>query len=81
MVDEAVRASRQDEWRSNAFKVKRVKNAIRAALDPHPARSPEEAPSASEARETPRGWGRESAESSEERVERILELVKNQDEY
>jgi len=27
-----VRASRQDDWRSNPFKVKKVRNAIKAAL-------------------------------------------------
>jgi type I restriction enzyme, R subunit len=32
-VDEAVSASRQDDWRSNPFKIKKVKNAIKAALD------------------------------------------------
>jgi type I restriction enzyme R subunit len=31
-VDKAVRDSRQDDWRGNQFKVKRVRNAIRAAL-------------------------------------------------
>jgi|APLak6261675434_1056106.scaffolds.fasta_scaffold00648_2 type I restriction enzyme R subunit len=33
MVDAAVRGSLQDDWRSNPFKVKRVRNAIKAALD------------------------------------------------
>jgi type I restriction enzyme R subunit len=78
-VDGAVRASRQDDWRSNAFKIKRVKNAIRAALDPDARRGPDEAPSATGTRET-HGWGQEG-ESPEQRVERILELIKNQDEY
>src|SRR3972149_26269 len=32
-VDAAVRGSRQDDWRSNPFKVKVVKNAIRVALE------------------------------------------------
>ena len=31
-VDEAVRSSRQDDWRSNTFKVKKVKLAIKSAL-------------------------------------------------
>ena len=31
-VHEAVYANRQDDWRNNAFKVKRVRNAIKAAL-------------------------------------------------
>jgi type I restriction enzyme R subunit len=31
-VDEAVRANRQDDWRDNKFKVKKVRIAITAAL-------------------------------------------------
>src|SRR6266508_2363185 len=31
-VNAAVHASRQDDWRGNAFKIRRVRNAIRAAL-------------------------------------------------
>jgi type I restriction enzyme, R subunit len=31
-VHEAVYANRQDDWRNNSFKVKRVRNAIKAAL-------------------------------------------------
>jgi len=31
-VDSAVRENRQDEWRDNVFKVKRVRNAIKVAL-------------------------------------------------
>ncbi len=31
-VDSAVRTSRQDDWRSNPFKIKRVKLAVKAAL-------------------------------------------------
>ncbi len=38
-VDEAVRASRQDDWRSNAFKVKKVRNAIRPRWRPAERRS------------------------------------------
>jgi type I restriction enzyme R subunit len=32
-VHEAVYSSRQDDWRNNSFKTKRVRNAIKAALD------------------------------------------------
>jgi type I restriction enzyme, R subunit len=31
-VDEAVRTNRQDDWRGNPFKIKKVKNAIKVAL-------------------------------------------------
>lgn len=34
-VDAAVRASLQDDWRSNPMKTRRVRNAIAAALDGH----------------------------------------------
>jgi len=51
-VDDAVHGSRQDDWRVNAFKVKKVRNAIRAVLM-----------------------------DDEATTERVLELVKNQNEY
>ena len=76
--------SRQDDWRSNPFKVKRVRNAIRAALESAGAasgRSGDDVTQASVVREPPPGLWHGIAESLEERVERILALVKNQDEY
>ena len=51
-VDGAVRASRQDEWRNNTFKVKKVKIALKGVL-----------------------------QGDEALTERVLELVKNQNEY
>jgi len=80
-VDQAVLGSRQDDWRGNLFKVKKIKNAIRAALDmagthgyeadsPHPIGGDSLA-----------DYPAEAPESLEDRVERILTLVKNQDEY
>jgi type I restriction enzyme R subunit len=51
-VHETVYANRQDDWRNNSFKVKRVRNAIKAAL-----------------------------KDDESATERVLELVKNQNEY
>ncbi len=51
-VDGGVRGSLQDGWRTNTFKVRRVRNAISAALN-----------------------------GDAETTERILELVKNNDEY
>jgi type I restriction enzyme R subunit len=59
-VDAAVRANRQDDWRSNTFKIRRVRNAIRDALA---------------------SAGPQPAKALEDRVERILAMVKNQDEY
>ena len=71
---QAVRASRQDDWRSNPFKVKKVRNAIRAVLEGLEAQ-------AGVVLEAPAAYDTKSSESPEERVDRILELVKNQDEY
>ncbi|MGD0886144.1 MAG: HsdR family type I site-specific deoxyribonuclease [Thermodesulfovibrionales bacterium] len=51
-VDQAVCDSRQDDWRSNLFKVKRVRLAIKSVF-----------------------------QDDEECTDRILKLVKNQDEY
>jgi len=82
-VDQAVYESRMDDWRNNPFKVKKVKNAIRAALGSIEA-SVKESPEFDKGRvlrEPSRGFGKEWSETSEERVERILTLVKNQDEY
>ena len=36
-VDSAVRASKQDDWRGNSFKIKMVKHAIKGALKEHDA--------------------------------------------
>ncbi len=82
-IDAAVRASRQDDWRSNQFKVRRVKNAIRVALESAGGHvgGGGDATRAGVARETAAGYVTRPSESIEERVERILALVKNQDEY
>ena len=34
-VDQAVNAARQDDWRSNPFKVKKLRGAIKIALQMH----------------------------------------------
>jgi type I restriction enzyme R subunit len=82
-VDKAVLASRQDDWRSNQFKVKRVKNAIRKALELTRMKVGDEgrAGQASAVRESTAPYTPAASESLEERVDRILMLVKNQDEY
>jgi type I restriction enzyme R subunit len=82
-IDAAVRASRQDDWRSNPFKVKKVRNAIRAALEPAGAQGggSGDASKAGVVREPPAAYVTQPSESLEEWVERILVLVKNQDEY
>ena len=81
-VDEAVRESRQDDWRSHPVKLRRVLNAIRNTFDRQTRPTV-----VSDAPRLPR-TGAESppdanavVESSEERAKRILALVTNQSEY
>ena len=66
-VDAAVRASKQDEWRSNPFKVKKVMQAIRNALEET------QPPGGQEMKET--------APPYTVSWEHVLELVKKQTEY
>jgi type I restriction enzyme R subunit len=82
-VDAAVRASRQDDWRNNPFKVKKLRNAIRAALEPSGVQmvGGGGVAHAGVVGEPPATYPGDLSESLEERVERILALVKNQDEY
>jgi len=82
-VDAAVHASRQDDWRSNPFKVKRVKNAIRTVLEKAQGLG---TPTSSDISSAMTGvehpiYHTKSAESVEDRVERVLTLVQNQHEY
>ena len=70
-VDAAVLAQRQDDWRGHAVKIKRVRNAIKAALS--------DAAMTSVVREEP--IADSTVETDDERTDRILELVKKQDEY
>lgn len=67
-VDTAVHASKQDDWRGNAFKVKKVVNAVRAIL--------EDKDSASDASQL--AYDGHAPLST---VDRIMELIRNQDEY
>jgi type I restriction enzyme R subunit len=78
-VDTAVRSSRQDDWRSNTFKTRRVRNAIRTALQEWtvpPQPTPEDGAFATLHDDTPPYQAPTDAE-----IDRILELVKNQNEY
>jgi type I restriction enzyme R subunit len=78
-VDTAVRGSRQDDWRGNLFKVKKVRNAIKTAVQEW-AVQPKPTPEA--------GYtGKMQTDSvpyqapTDAEIDRILELVKNQSEY
>ncbi len=83
LVDSAVQASRQDDWRSNPIKIKKVKLAIKDVLlksrgqDSHAAADV----TAGIAGENLGSYRKKSEESIDELVDRILELVKNQNEY
>jgi type I restriction enzyme R subunit len=78
-IDRAVLANKQDDWRGNKFKVKKVSLAIKAALESYKLnRTGESSGAATEAAET---YGAKNGETMDELVERILELVKNQNDY
>jgi type I restriction enzyme R subunit len=78
-VDTAVRGSRQDDWRGNNFKIKRVRNAIKTALQEWTVQ-PQPAPEEGYAGNIQTGSGPYQAPTDAE-IDRILELVKNQSEY
>src|SRR3990167_2716897 len=67
-VDAAVLDSRQDDWRGNAMKIKRVRLAIKQVLDQWGKDSAE-------------SQGSYTAGQDNERLEALLELVKHQHEY
>jgi type I restriction enzyme, R subunit len=74
-VDQAVHAASQDDWRSNPFKVKRLRTAIKIALEMH---KPQGVAAVVPMRDSYKG---KSGEPEDELVEEVLNLVKNQDEY
>ncbi len=82
-VDAAVRSSRQDAWRSNSFKVKKVRNAISAALEKHGTQEAD----ASDGLDSKLAIEKRARYidlpdvSHDAQVDRVLELVKNQHEY
>jgi type I restriction enzyme R subunit len=78
-VDRAVSESRQDDWRSNAFKIRKVKNAISGALYTARAGAPDVR--AGRVAEESAPYGADERESVEDLIEKVLELVKNQNEY
>jgi len=81
-IDQAVRASRQDDWRSNAFKVKRVRNAIRSTLEkPLAVDEGEAGRRPKPMTDPPPPYGEERQEPIDQRVDRVFTLVRNQDEY
>ncbi len=78
-IDRAVLVSKQDDWRGNKFKVKKVSLAIKAALASYRLTSSGE--SSGVTTEAPENFGANKGETMDELAERILELVKKQNDY
>ena len=74
-VDQAVRAASQDDWRSNPFKVKKIRGAIKIAVEMYLKQG---GLSAAALKET---CGGKCAEPEDEMADEIVELVKKQNEY
>ena len=79
-VDSAVRASRQDDWRSNPIKIRKVRLAIKDAFRTAREHVPYSgaAAGAGVTGEEPASWREDPIDDV---VDRVVELVKNQNEY
>jgi hypothetical protein len=76
-----VRASRQDDWRNNPFKIKKVRNAIERMLL-YAAARPKTGGGADVVREPSAAYGTDSeSDRLEAQLDALLSLVKNQHEY
>jgi type I restriction enzyme R subunit len=73
-VDAAIQRSRMDGWRGNAMKTKRVRLAIREALE---TSAPAAGQAPNRAQQNPAG----NAYSLEAHTDQILELAKHQNDY
>jgi type I restriction enzyme R subunit len=79
VIDEALRTSRQDGWRANPMKLKRVRSAILAAITKHTARVSESKPDQSPvSHPSPPQLLTDDVDAA---VDKVLELAKNQNEY
>jgi type I restriction enzyme R subunit len=78
-VDEGIRKSVQDGWRSNPMKLKRVRRAIHSVLTTHASRLAE--PDDGTLHSVPRGSLGASEGLIDETTDKVLELAKNQHEY
>jgi len=75
-VDHAIRSSRQDGWRDNAMKTKRVRNAIRGVLE-----APPSMPAADTLNHTHASYAVDTDEALEARAAALVELAREQHEY
>jgi type I restriction enzyme R subunit len=78
-IDVAVIASKQDDWRGNTFKIKKVKLAIKGAIESYKFLKTGESSGIS-GDKAASYVGKES-ESTDKQAEEILELAKNQHDY
>jgi type I restriction enzyme R subunit len=78
-IDSAILASRQDDWRGNIFKIRRVKNAIKAAIAPFNLAMTGE--SSGFGGEQPAPFSGREADSLDSFAEQALELAKKQHDY
>jgi type I restriction enzyme, R subunit len=82
MVDRAVMENRQDDWRNNAFKRKKVKLAIEGVLKMAGVGADDEWVGAlAGTKETAGSYSSTPEETLDAAAQRIVELVKKQDEY
>jgi type I restriction enzyme R subunit len=75
VLDRAVHDHRQDGWRGNSMKTKKVRLAIKAAIE-----QARPGAASGDIRDD-RGGYRKGSETVDDLADRILELVKNQNEY
>ena len=78
-IDSAILVSRQDDWRGNIFKVRRVKNAIKAAIEPFNLAMTGQSGGFSGERPAP--FSGKEADSVDTLAEQALELAKKQHDY
>lgn len=74
-VNDTVRAASQDDWRSNPFKVRKLRGAIQIAVEMY---MKDAGKATATMKESPQG---KSITPEDQLVDEILELVKNQHEY
>jgi hypothetical protein len=73
-VDQVIRAASQDDWRSNPFKVKKIRGAIKTGIEWYLKQGTASATALKES------CGK-SADQEDELAGEVLELVKQQNEY
>jgi type I restriction enzyme, R subunit len=78
-IDAAVTASKQDDWRGNTFKIKKVKLAIKGAIEAYKFAKTGESSGISGDKAA--GYVGRDSPSTDKLAEEILELAKNQHDY